>query len=154
MDQAWEDYHHKLRAKMTNLIERYAQPPPQPQHQPYAPPPPPPPPRAATTQCFFPPDIQPSHNWNLEVERVASPALDRVAKNLPEIVIEPLSLPSHGGNSMSTRKEGRSVESSSTWITVCCWILGIISLALLGVAIYFGINMSKMTDNDNEEDEL
>ncbi len=143
MDQAWEDYHHKLRAKMTNLIERYAQPPP-------------PPPQAVrtTTQYSLPPAIQPSYNWNLEVERVASPALDRVAKNLPEIVIEPISLPSHGGSSMPTMKEGGGVESSSTWITVCCWVLGIILLALLGVAIYFGISMSKMTENDNEEDEL
>ncbi len=154
MEQAWENYHHKLRARMSNLIERYAQPQlPQIPNIYYSGGLGPTGADPGGLRQPFVPQIQ-THAHPIcemsDIQRVPSPALDRVAKNLPEIVIEPISMKM----SSEILEPTTSESSSSIFITILCWILGFCILALLAVAIYFGITLSKMSANDNEEDEL
>lgn len=151
MEQAWENYHNQLRARMSNLIDRYAQPPQitaPTANLFYANPAPPP----IIQQPFVPP-IQTQIG---EIQRVASPALDRVVKNLPEIVIEPISMKISSKAEVMDPSGLELIEnsSSSLCITMCCWILGFLILGMLAVAIYFAITMSKVSSTEEEEDEL
>jgi hypothetical protein len=156
MEQAWQDYNSKLRARMSNLIDKYANPP--------AP--------SFPNGDFMNSGINsgighsgighsdysghfgnsgigiPPVNYNLELGRVPSPALDRLAKNIPEIIIDPITM-------MPQNLEISRPKTQSNFIKIICWIVGIVALILLVLIIYFSITMPKLQPNgEEEEDEI
>lgn len=157
MEDSYNNYKNTVRAKMNNFIDQYAQPPPHPQMMP---------PQMMPTQMMpnfvseIPnyrttrpniaiPNIVIPNNVTEIPRDVASPALDKVAQNLPDVPVNVhVNIPV---KSLSNEPEVTTTDSLA--FTIFCWILVLALLAVLGWTIYLAVTIFRDDDISEQDDE-
>lgn len=159
MESIYDNYQNTIRARMNNLIGQYAQPPPIYHHSvgpiqnpilPVGPI------NYPSQQLHYTLPARTINNSQInspmfnDHQMTNSPALDRIAKNISEIVIDvnsPIILEND-----SVPKS--SMDSFSFSFNIFCWMLGLTLLVVLGWTIYLAVTLFYDNKEECEEDEF